>query len=169
MGKNKNIKTPKQKNNNSLKSIIFVVISFIFIGIIFVLSTKSSQNESPISNFDITSYSNITSIGINEFEASFGHDGISVILFCSNEIRECQNEIIALNEVGKENNIYFEYINVVELVDSEIEQLETISDIFKQKKYPNLVIINSGEIVNNTNTYLEKKDIEKVLKDYNVI
>lgn len=169
MGNNKKTKAKKQKNNNCLKNILYIVISLIIIGVIFVLSTNSSQKDSPISNFDITSYSNIVSIGVNEFEASFGHDGMSIVLFCNTEISECQNEIIALNEVGKENNIYFEYINVIELVDSEIEQLENISDIFKTKKYPNLVIINSGEIVNNTNTYLDEKDIERILKDYNVI
>ena len=46
---------------------------------------------------------------------------------------------------------------------------ENISDIFKKQKYPYLLIMKSGEIVNNNNTYLEKDDIEQILKDNKVI
>lgn len=166
--KNKASTTKTNKDNNLIKNIIFIIAVIIIICLVFVLSLNIG-NKDKNSNFDISEYTNITSIGLYEFEASFNHDGISVFLFCNTEEEKCQNEIKVLDEIGKEKNISFEYLNVIELVDSEIERLENISDIFKKQKYPNLIIMKSGEIVNNTNKYAEKEEIERILKENKVI
>ena len=162
-------KDVKKIDTNTFKNVIFTVVVIGIIFLVFILSSNIGKKDNSNVNFDINEYTNITSIGLYEFEASFNHDGLSLFLFCSTEEVKCQNEIKALDEIGKQYNISFEYLNVIELVDSEIERLESTSDIFKKQKYPNLLIMKSREIVNNISRYLEKDEIEKVLKENEVI
>lgn len=151
-----------------LRNIVFSLVVIIIIVIIMVISFnyhKDSDNPKGAYYFDILEFKNVSPIGIPQFMAIVGSNEDSVTLFCNNEDINCYNELKSLDKIMGDNNKAIEYINVVELVDSEKETLSELSDIFNGSYYPNLVVIRDGKIVNNSNEFLEKDAIEKFLKD----
>ena len=74
------------------------------------------------------------------------------------------NVMQALDKIAKEYSLIIEYINILELVDSEKEVLTNSSDIFNETYYPHLVIIKNGKIISDSNDYLNGNEIKKTLK-----
>lgn len=161
----------KIKKEDYIKNLIFILLVLILIIIIFVLSlnNQAKRDADEVYNFNITEFENITPIGINEYIASLNFDGASIIFFCTNESKDCYHELTSLNSIAKENNLYIEFINVLELADSEKKQLKEISSYFKDSYYPNLMIIQNKKVIFNSNIYLIEEEIISLLEEYEII
>ena len=166
-GDKKKNKQPKETNNTN---IIFIIGSFFIILLIIFLSLQpSKKSTSDPFNFDLSKLENTNVIGINEFQASLEIDDLSIFFFCSNEEKKCYEELKILNDIAKENNLTIEYINILELVEVEKEQLKNIADLFNEDYYPNLIICRDKKIKANINKFLDKDEIIKILKEYEII
>lgn len=165
------MKTSKKKEKQQPKNnIIFIVIIIIILLIIVALSLKTnSKNNNGIYTFNSTEFTNISVIGMGEYQASLNFNGTSIIFFCSNEEESCYKELKELDKIAKEYSLIIEYINVLELVDSEKEILTNSSDIFNNDFYPHLVIIQNGKVISDSNKYLNGNEIKKELKKYEII
>lgn len=160
----------KQQKKQQQKNIIFTIVIVIILLIIIALSLKTNQkNNNDIYTFNSTEFTNISVIGIGEYQASLSFNGTSIIFFCSNEEKSCYEELQELDKIAKEYSLIIEYINILELVDSEKEVLTNSSDIFNKTYYPHLVIIENGKIISDSNNYLSGNEIKKVLKKYEII
>jgi hypothetical protein len=163
-GSRKKQKKP-QKNN-----IVFIVIIAIILLLIIALSLKTnSKNNGNIFTFNSTEFANISVIGIGEYQASLNFNGTSIIFFCSNEEKSCYEELKELDEIAKKHSLIIEYINILELVDSEKEILASSTDIFNENYYPHLVIIENGNIISDSNKYLNGNEIKEILKKHKII
>ena len=160
----------KEKIKSNYANIIFIIVSILILILIVILSLQTEKKSNPdFSNFNISEFENITTIGINEFQASLETDTLSIFFFCSNEDRKCYDELKNLNEIAKENNLIIEYINVLELVDLEKEQLNNTFNIFDDEYYPNLIISKDKKIKTNINEFSNKEEIIKIFKEYEII
>lgn len=156
----------KQQQKNIIFTIVIVVILLIIITLSLITNTK---NNNDIYTFNSTEFVNVSVIGIGEYQASLSFNGTSIIFFCSNEEKSCYKELRELDKIAKEYKLIIEYINVLELVDSEKEVLTNSSDIFNETYYPHLVIIENGKIITDSDNYLGGNEIKKVLKKYKII
>ena len=160
----------KKVNKNNKSNIVFIFLALaVLIVIVIVSLTIKPKSKDDIYDFRSDEFEHITSIGVGEFEASFQIDELSIIFFCSNESRECHEELTTLNDLAGENKLSVEYINVLELVDSEKEYLKSKWAVFKNDYYPNLVIIKDKKIVNNSNTYFNREELTAFLKQNQII
>ena len=162
----------KEKKEKNYSSIILVIITILIIILIFFLSSqtgKKPSNSSGIFTFSSTEFESITASGVYEYQASIDTDVTSIFFFCSNEDKDCYNELSTLNKIAKENNLNIEYINVLELVDSEKENLTNISDIFDEDYYPTLVICQNKKIQEYVNNFLDEDEIIVLFKKYEII
>lgn len=165
------MKSTKKTNKKQEKTNIFFIAGLIILlVIIIVLSLTLGSKNSPIElPFETSSFQNISSIGVNEYKVSLNYEGTSIIFFCSNEKQGCYDELKALNEIAKEKELIIEYINVDELVESEKEDLKKSHEIFKEKSYPVLMVISNKQVLETNNEFLNKKEIEKILKENKII
>lgn len=153
-------KTEKESN---IKNIILIIGAIIVVIIVFLVSTKMGPNgNNIINNFSISEFENVTAVGLGEYKASFAHEGNSIFFFCSNEEEKCYDMLKDLNNVAKDNEIMIEYLNVLELVETEISELDNLLDKKGKSLYPTLLIIKDGEIKENINTYISKTEIKKI-------
>ena len=160
----------KQQKQQQQKNIIFTIVIVIILLIIIALSLKTNQkNNNDIYTFNSTEFTNISVIGIGEYQASLSFNGTSIIFFCNNCKGTWHFSIHQLDKIAKEYSLIIEYINILELVDSEKEVLTNSSDIFNKTYYPHLVIIENGKIISDSNNYLSGNEIKKVLKKYEII
>lgn len=150
---------------------LLIFISVIILIIVIILSTMIKPKEDSLNNnpFDISNFSNVTVIGLMEYFSSFNYQGDSIIFFCSNEEDKCFDELSDLSTIAKEYNLNVEYVNVPELVDSEKEELANNHDEFKESFYPHLIIIKNGQIVNNSNKYLDYEEIKEIFISNKII
>lgn len=167
---NKNKKKIKTNSKTNYLNIIFIIISILIILLIFFLSLQpQKKSNSGIFNLNVSEFENINTIGINEFQASLEIDTLSIFFFCSNEEKKCYEELKILNDIAKENKLTIEYINVLELVDLEKEQLNNISNVFNEKYYPNLIISKDKEMKVNINEFSKRDEIIEIFKEYEII
>lgn len=160
------MKKTEKKRNNIINNIIFIGIFIILLIAIIVVSLNIKKEDKTFNtSFSSSEFKNITAIGLYEYEASFAYEGNSVIFFCNNEKRECFDELTDLDEIASKYGISIEYIDILELLEDEKKQLREISNIFNDDFYPNLVLIKDGEVVNNSNKYLNEEDIVDLLSD----
>jgi hypothetical protein len=120
---------------------------------------KRNDDGVEIYNFNPREISNVEGVGVGEFDVSLTTMTDSVFLLCSNEDKKCYQMLVDLHSLGKDN---IEYLNVLELVDSEKEQLNSYG-LFKNKDlYPSLVIIKNGKI-DVYEDFLTKDELNKIL------
>lgn len=168
-------KTKKKVNqntekNNNIKNIILIVGVVLVVIIVFLLSTKMGpKGNNVINNFSISEFENVTAVGIGEYKASFAHEGNSIFFFCSNEEEKCYDMLKDLNKVAKDNEVMIEYLNVLELVETETSELDNLLDKKGKELYPTLLIIKDGEIKENINTYISKNEINKLFKQNDLL
>lgn len=167
--KNKSINKNNKKENN-IKSIVLIVLSIIMVIIVFILSTKlGPKGNKIINNFNISDFENVSAIGLGEYKASFAYDGVSIIFFCSNEEEKCYDELKDLNLVAKENKLTIEYLNILELVEDEKNELDNLLDKKGKALFPTLLIINNNEIKENIDTYISENEIVELFKKQGLI
>lgn len=160
--KNNNKKTEKA---NNIKNIILIIGVVLVILIIFILSIQMGpKGNHVVNNFSISDFENVTAVGIGEYKASFAHDGASIFFFCSNEEEKCYDMLKDLNDYAKDNELMIEYLNVLELVEEEKNELDNLLDKKGKSLYPTLLIINNGEIKENISTYISSEEINKLFK-----
>ncbi len=158
-------KIKKESKKTTIKNLIFIFIVIFIIGIIFILSNNTNKKDNNgLFYFNTSEFSNITAIGLPEYQASLNYEYKSIIFICSNESEDCYNTLNNLNSVGKDKNISIEYLNVLELVEEEKNELLQLLPDFEEKEYPYLVVINEKESTIYKD-YLEKSHIEEILKD----
>jgi len=168
--KNKSIKSRKKEKIKKNNNIIIILISVILIIIIFFISSKlEKKDNNEIFNFNSSEFKNITMIGLYEYQASLNFDGTSIIFFCSNEDKECYEELKILNSLSSDIGISIEYLNVSELVETEKEQLINTSDLFKEQYFPYLIIINNKEIKDYSNQFQSEEEIKTMFKNSKII
>lgn len=156
----------KDRNKNIIFIAVILLVLIVIIVLSFNLNNKSSNIKLPFSSSE---FKNISVIGIQEYQASLNFDGTSIILFCNNEVKACYDELKELDKIAEEHKIIIEYVNVAELVESEKTELSAITNIFDDDYYPNLIIINNKNILNNSNEYLTGNEIEDLLKKHEII
>ncbi len=120
--------------------------------------TEKEKTNEKVYNFNPREISKVNGIGVQEFEASMATMSDSVFLFCSNEDEKCYQMLVDLHSLGKDE---IEYLNVLELVDSEKELLKKY-DIFNDSLYPKLIIIKNNKY-NYYSKYLTKEELDKIL------
>ena len=161
--------TKKKKDNHIVKNIIYIISTIFIIYVIFIISNNTNKKDNNgLFTFDTSSFSNITAIGVSEYEASLNYDGQSVIFVCSNESKDCYNMLEHLNDIGKKNNINIEYLNVLELVEEEKNLLTKILPKYAEKDYPFLNVLNADKSI-IFDEFLEKDTIEEILKENKII
>lgn len=163
--KKKKTKTANKttENTNNIKNIILILVAIIAIIVVFVLSTTlGPKGNNIINNFNVSDFKNVAVIGIGEYKASFAFEGASIIFFCSNEEEKCYDELKDLNDIAMENDLTIEYLNVLELVETEKNELDNLLDKKGKTLYPTLLIISDNEIKENISNYISKDEIEKI-------
>jgi len=168
--KTKKITNKKTKEENNIKNIILITSVIVVVIIIFILSTKiGPKGNNTLNNFSISELENVSAIGIGEYKASFAYEGTSIIFFCSNEEEKCYDELKKLNDIAKDNDLTIEYLNVLELVETEITELDNLLDKKGKSLYPTLLIIKDNEIKENIDSYISKDEINKLFKKNNLL
>ena len=163
-------KRKKQIKVETIKNIAFSFSIVVALMLIIILSLMSNNKKnSDFHSLDITNFSNISVIGVNEYLASLNFNGTSIIFFCSSEEEACYDELNELDKIAKQYNLIIEYVNVLELVESEKEILSNTTDIFNDNYFPHLLLIQDGKILNDNNKYLKGNEIKEVLKEYEII
>ena len=158
-------KANKESKKSTIKNLIFIFVVIFIIGIIFILSNNTNKKDnSGFFYFNTSEFSNITAIGLPEYQASLNYEEKSIIFICSNESNDCYNTLKNLNSVAKDKNISIEYLNILELVEEEKNELKKLLPSFEEKGYPYLVVINEKESTIYKD-YLEKSHIEEIFKE----
>lgn len=156
----------KEQKSNTILILTLVILLVIIIVLSLTIGSKKTSNDLPFSSSE---FENISTIGIKEYLASLNYDGTSIIFFCSNEKQECFDELEALDKIAKEKELIIEYINVDELVDVEKEEIKTSNNIFDEQYYPVLIVVSNREVLHTSNKYLNKGEIENILKEHKII
>ena len=140
-----------------IKVILPTVLTMFFLYIM-IQGTESEKTEPNIYNFNPEEISsNITAVGLEEFKASINTKSDSIFLFCSNEERKCYEQLQALSSL----NINIEYLNVLELTNSEKDELKNY-EMFKNNLFPKLIIIKNGSIKYYSD-YLNTEELSKII------
>ena len=146
--------------------IIAVLVILLFVILIF-LSTKVGGSDSKRTSFSSSEFENITAAGIAELKTSVDSVSKSIFFICDNEDEKCYDELTDLNTLAGRYNLSIEYINVKELVDSEIKDLKIYLPIFDKELYPKLILINDD--LTYSEGFQSKSELIKVFKENNFI
>lgn len=146
--------------------IITVVIVLLFI-VLIILSTKVGGSNSKRSNFSSSEFENITAAGLAELKTSVDSISKSIFFICDNEDEKCYEELTDLNALAGRYKLSIEYINVKELVASEVEDLKTYLPIFDNELYPKLILVNDD--IAYSEGFQSKSELIKVFKENNFI
>ena len=111
------------KNRERIKNIIFVIVILVLIMIIVVMSSMVKSRDSNYV-FNSSDFENIMVIGLSEYASSYDVDSPSIVYFGSNDDEKSHEQLKILNDLAGEYDLLIEYIDVLELVDSEKERLK---------------------------------------------
>ena len=164
-------KSTKKKDNSKKSNIIFLIFMSIILLVLIFLSfyiTPKKKNNN-LFTFDITELQYISPIDLEMFKASLHYQGMSIIFLCINESEQCYNEVNNLNFVAKNYQLNIEYMNILELVDKEKDELKKQDIIFNDELYPKLLIIKDNKIIDSNNEYLDYDGMINFFKKNSVI
>ncbi len=143
-------------------------IQLIIIVIFIILLTAFSIYQIGHTIYDYIDKSNKSSQIVDDFNEIYAKDGNQIILFASPFCKWCKQFVPVLDEISKENNFNYYYLDVSALFEKDLNKiLEKLEIDFSSIPY--LIILKNKKLVGDQTGFHEKDETLEFLKAMGII
>ncbi len=176
-------------NKNNLKTFIIAICIIILVLCLSILASEKSQSNKKSKSSDSVSSSEDLStkvekeakavksseqkdykkISVDDFFELYNGDSYSLVLIGRDSCQYCNLVEPILKNISYENNLDFNYLNTENVNEDDKNKLISSNSYFSNFGTPTLLVVQSGNIVDNIEGITTKEKYVEFLKKYNFI
>lgn len=158
---NHSVEFKDEEKTNKLGFIVFLALLLIIVGIcVFYEVNEKSEKKSDVS----TEESNEI---MDDFYKYYNSKKAKVIYYASSSCGYCQLEGPIMEQIDKDYNIDYLYIDSTKLSNSDREKM--LKDLEIEHATPTTVVVKNGEILGTQVGYLDGKEMVEFLKENKIL
>lgn len=168
---NKEEKVSKEKKSFSLnskqKDIILVLLVLVLLVVGFILTTPKKEKldiELPVA---LSGEAGFTEMTYEQYKEKVSNNELFMVVIVKDGCGYCEMYEPIVEEVAKEKNLPFYYINLTNLSAEDKEELSTTNKYLKKNKWgtPTTLFMYGENIVDSISGYVEKDTFESFVKE----